>query len=237
MGNAERANDDLTFVLVHGAWHGPWCWEAMTPYLDDRGIAHVEVDLPFTGHGDDIAATRAVLDEIAGRKVLVGHSYGGSVISGAGADRSDIAHLVYVCAFMLEEGESVFDPLSRVDDLPRAAVLDAIRTHDDGSSSIDPELAVGAFYEHCPPASAAAAVARLRSMDGSSTAEPCRGTPWAEIPSTYVLCERDEAIPLEGQREMAAHATHTISLDTDHSPFVSMPEETAQVLIDIAHAL
>ena len=100
MNHAKNVSDDLTVVLVHGAWHGPWCWEALTPYLDEAGIAHVEVDLPFTGHDDDVAATGAVLDAIAGRKVLVGHSYGGLVISGAGAGRSDLSHLVYVCAFI-----------------------------------------------------------------------------------------------------------------------------------------
>jgi pimeloyl-ACP methyl ester carboxylesterase len=234
-GDEER--DAVTMVLVHGAWHGPWCWEEITQILDDRRVSHVEVDLPLTGHEHDVSATRAALDDIAGRKVLVGHSYGGLVISGAGATRSDLAHLVYVAAFMPAEGETVFDSLIRVTDLPHPVLLDAIRTHDDGTSSIDPDRAVEAFYDRCPPELAARAVERLRPMEAASTGAPCLATPWTDVPSTYVLCERDRAIPIEGQRSMAAHAANTVTLDTDHSPFLSMPAETAQLLIDIAHAV
>jgi len=235
MDDMDEETDDVTVVLVHGAWHGPWCWEEVTPLLDAVGVAHVEVDLPFTGHEHDVATTRSILDGIAGRKVLAGHSYGGLVISGAGDGRSDLAHLVYVCAFMLEKDETVFDSLSRVEDLPHTRVLDAIRTHDDGTSSIDPDHAVAAFYERCPTESADRAIERLRPMHGSSTAASCLGAPWRTVPSTYVLCEHDQAIPIQAQRSMASHATQTVALDTDHSPFVSMPNETAQLLIDIAN--
>ena len=228
--------DDLTVVLVHGAWHGPWCWEEITPLLDQAGVAHVEVDLPFTGHDDDVATASAVLDDTGGRKVLVGHSYGGLVISGAAAERTDIAHLVYICAFMPDRGESVFDSLGQVADLPRADVLDAIRTHADGTSSIDPDRASGVFYNRCPPELAARAVVRLRPMEASSTLAPCLGNPWNSVESTYLLCERDRAIPVEGQRHMATRATHRVVLDTDHSPFLSMPEATAGLLLDVAAA-
>lgn len=222
-----------TVCLVHGAWHGAWCWEHVATRLDDAGVAHVEVDLPFTGHDDDIAATRSALDEVAGPKVLVGHSYGGLVISGAGTGRDDIEHLIYVAAMMVAEGKTVFDDIAEVPDLPHARVLDAIRPHDDGTSSIDPELAREAFYLNCPREEADRAVARLRPMV-ESTVSVSQGSPWLDVPSTYVLCEQDRAIPVEGQRHMARQATHTVTLDTDHSPFTSMPNETARILIDIA---
>jgi pimeloyl-ACP methyl ester carboxylesterase len=230
----DRSMDDTTIVMVHGAWHGPWCWNLVTELLDEEGIPHVEVDLPFTGHDDDVAATRDALDAISGRKVLVGHSYGGLVISGAGDGRSDLAHLVYVCAFMPAKGETVFDALGAVADLPHADVFDAIRRGDDGTSSIDPDGAVRAFYECCPAALAARAVERLRPMEATSTLATCLGSPWIDIPSSYVLCEQDRAIPVEGQRHMARNATHRLTLNTDHSPFLSMPRETARLLIDIA---
>lgn len=85
----------------------------MTPRLEAAGVPHTEVELPFTGHDDDIAATRTALHSIDGTKVLVGHSYGGLVISGAGAGRSDVAHLVYLCAFLVQPGETIVDDLAR----------------------------------------------------------------------------------------------------------------------------
>jgi pimeloyl-ACP methyl ester carboxylesterase len=223
-----------TVILVHGAWHGRWCWERVTPLLDASGVSHAEVELPFTGHDDDVDATRALLDDIDGTKVLVGHSYGGLVISGAGQARDDLAHLVYLCAFLVQPGESVFDELGRVADLPSGKLLDAIARHDDGRSSINPDMAVAAFYAQSPPDAARQATARLRPMDGGSTLAKCKGAPWRHVPSTYVLCEQDQAIPVEGQRRMARHASNSVVLDTDHSPFLSMPDQTGRLLIDLA---
>jgi pimeloyl-ACP methyl ester carboxylesterase len=168
--------------------------------------------------------------------VLVGHSYGGLVISGAGQGRSDLAHLVYICAFMPKQGQTVFDSLGQVADRPRSDVMDAIRNHPDGTSSIDPDHAVKAFYDRSPPILAARAVDRLRPMEATSTLATCLGSPWNEVDSTYLLCERDRAIPIESQRRMATHAAHRAVLNTDHSPFLSMPEATAGLLIEIAEA-
>jgi pimeloyl-ACP methyl ester carboxylesterase len=224
-----------TVVLVHGAWHGPWCWAMVTQHLEEAAIAHAEVELPFTGHDDDIAATRTALNSIDGTKVLVGHSYGGLVISGAGAGRSDVAHLVYLCAFLVQPGETILDELAQVPDLPAAKVLDAIVSHDDGTSSIDPDHAVAAFYALSPPDAARDAIGRLRPMHGRSILSKCKGAPWKQIPSTYIFCEQDQAIPVEGQRCMARSATGSIALDTDHSPFLSKPYEVARILVNVAN--
>ena len=102
-----------TIVLVHGAWHGAWCWERLTPLLDDAGVTSIAVDLP--GHGNDRGPftdlhgdadrVRETLDDVDGDVVLVGHSYGGCVITDAGA-HPDVRHLVYVAAFPLDADES-----------------------------------------------------------------------------------------------------------------------------------
>lgn len=223
-----------TVVLVHGAWHGAWCWQAVTPLLDGASVPHLEVELPFTGPDDDVEAVRAALDDIDGTKVLVGHSYGGLVISGAGEGRSDLVHLVYLCAFMVQPGETIFDELLRVPDIPSGKLLGAIVSHDDGTSSVDPGQAIAAFYALSPLKAAREAVHRLRPMHGQSTLSPCKGAPWKRIPSTYVLCEHDQAIPIEGQRAMASKASRSITLPADHSPFLSMPDETAQLIVALA---
>ena len=225
-----------TVVLVHGAWHSASCWSAVTPLLGDAGVEHVAVDLPFSGHDDDITALRDVLDQLDGRKILVGHSYGGLVISGAGAARTDLDHLLYLCAFMVEQGSTVFDALTQVPDLSESKLLDAIVTHGDGTSSIDPDKAFAAFYHLCRPAAVEPSVGLLRPMDASSTLAPCQGAPWTTVASTYVICAQDQAIPVQGQRFMAANATSSVVFDTDHSPFLSMPTETVALIVDLATA-
>src|SRR5689334_12110464 len=109
------ASAPATVVLVHGAFHGAWCWSKVVPLLEEAGIPVVAVDLP--GHGDspgppgdlyDAAAhVRAALDGIAGLKVVCGHSYGGAVITEATADRADVTQLVYLAALMPDVGETV----------------------------------------------------------------------------------------------------------------------------------
>jgi pimeloyl-ACP methyl ester carboxylesterase len=221
-----------TVVLVHGAWHGGWCWEHLTPQLERAGLAHVAVDLPFTGHLDDVRCVRDVLDAVDGPKVLVGHSYGGLVISGAADGRDDISHLVYVCAFLFEKGSTVGDELSG--HIP-AALIDAMEWLPDGRSSIVASKAAAAFYAHCPTELADAAIDRLRAMDAATTGHECLAEPWRTIPTTYIVCEQDEAISAEAQHRMAARADRVVSLDTDHSPFVSAVTETATVIADAAN--
>src|SRR4051812_10083224 len=102
-------------VLVHGAWHGAWCWAALQTELDRRGIASLAIDLP--GHGastepftdllGDAAALSALLATRDERIVLVGHSYGGAVISQAAVEDAGITHLVYLAAFVPDVGENV----------------------------------------------------------------------------------------------------------------------------------
>ncbi|MEZ5243901.1 MAG: alpha/beta hydrolase [Acidimicrobiales bacterium] len=220
-----------TVVLVHGAWHGAWCWEHLLPHLDRAGLAHVAVDLPLTGHLDDVGCVRDTLDALDGPKVLVGHSYGGLVISGAAEGRDDISHLVYVCAFLFEKGHTVADELTGQIPTP---IVDAMQWLPDGRSAIIPEKATAAFFAHCPTELAEAAIERLRAMDASSTAHECLGDPWRSTPSTYVVCEQDQAISADAQHRMATRAGRVVSLDTDHSPFVSAIEETAAVIVRAA---
>ena len=100
-----------TVVLVHGAWHGAWCWDEVVSRLSGDGLAVVTVDLPSVSSGgdlyDDARALRQVLDDTPGDKVVVGHSYGGIVITEGAAGAEGVRHLVYLTAFMLDEGESL----------------------------------------------------------------------------------------------------------------------------------
>jgi len=215
-------------VLVHGAWHDSSCWSEVRRRLDAAGVAHTAVDLPLNGHKHDVATVRAVLDDFEGPKVVVGHSYGGLVISGAAAGRDDIAHLVYVCAFMIDEGTRVLDALMHLEPTP---LFDALRITPDGRSAIDPAMAPRVFYNETEEPLAADAAAQLRSMDRNSTTHECLAAPWKTVESTYVLCLRDNAISPEAQRIMATSRAGTIiELDTDHSPFLSRSDELTEIV-------
>ncbi|MEY3681387.1 MAG: alpha/beta fold hydrolase [Ilumatobacteraceae bacterium] len=234
-------------VLVHGAWHGAWCWAPLQAELDRRGVASLAVDLP--GHGStgttftdlhgDARAVAEVLDVQAGfgrtAPILVGHSYGGAVITEVAAGRSDVAHLVYLAAFALLEGETVMGALTA---MPKREVglSAAMRPGPDGTSTLDASLAVPALYGSCDPVVAAAAVARLSPQPMATMIQAVSGSPLDRVPSTYVVCERDDAVHPDHQRIMAERCRNTVTFDTDHSPFVSMTKETADLLESLARA-
>lgn len=221
-----------TVVLVHGAWHGAWCFDAVRAGLEGRGIAVVAEDLPFTALVDDIDSVRATLDGLESA-VLVGHSYGGMVITEAAAGRDDVAHLVYLCAFMPEEGENI---RKRSTEFPTVALTAGMVFKDDGVFTVDPDVAPAAFYQDCPPAEVENALARLRPMrrgDGYGFER----APWRDAPSTYAVCARDQAMHPEFQRYMARRATHVVEWDSDHSPFVSRPDDVIELLANVVDGL
>ena len=162
-----------------------------------------------------------------------GHSDGGAVITQAAAGRSDLAHLVYVTAFALNAGESVMGALRSLD--PHDVDLGAaMQFHSDGTSTLDPRLAVAALYGSCSPEAIAAALPRLSPQPGATMTQDVTGTPRNAISSTYVRCLQDRAIHPEHQAVFAARCTAQFDLDTDHSPFVSMPVALADIVDPIA---
>jgi pimeloyl-ACP methyl ester carboxylesterase len=222
-------------VLVHGAWHGSWCWDEVVPLLTGRGLQVRAVDLPSSGPdvdalgtlADDVATVRAALDEVGGPTVLVGHSYGGLPVTEAAAGRDDVAHLVYVCAFVLDVGVSLMDAAG-------GEPVPWWRISPDGRW-MTPDGPESVFYSDCDPATAAAAAARLTPQSMSSCTTPLQAVGWASTPSTYVVADRDTALPAAVQEAMAAGRTRDVRhVDSAHSPFLSRPRELAGILTEIA---
>lgn len=223
--------DAATVVLVHGAWHGAWCWEKVRPRLDDFGIATVAVDLPFTSQPDDVAAVRGALDRIGGRVVLCGHSYGGSVITDAGR-HPNVERLLYICAFACDEGES---PAATAPDTPMpttnlADALDVV----DGLATVKPDAVINTFYHDCDPADAEAAKARLRPTAFECFIAAVGAPAWRAKPSTFAVCREDRAIHPELQRLMAKRCTESVEWPTAHSPFVNRPDLVVDTLAELA---
>jgi pimeloyl-ACP methyl ester carboxylesterase len=230
---------DPLVVLVHGAFHGAWCWAALQAELDRRGVPSVAVDRP--GHGTsrepladlhgDAAALSAVVEKLQRDVVLVGHSYGGAVIGQADSGAS-VRQLVYLTAMVLDEGESA-SSLAATLPVVDGPAKRLFRRRDDGLIEADPALAPAAFYHRCPPEAAAAAVARLDPQRAVTLKQPASRARWKDLPSTYILCRDDQAVHPAAQDAMAGRCGTTVHLDSDHSPFLAMPGELADLLTDV----
>jgi pimeloyl-ACP methyl ester carboxylesterase len=220
-------------VLVHGLWHGSWAWDAVRGRLEALGVPSAAVELPMTGLEDDVAATVATLDRFGKPAVLVGHSYGGAVVTAAG-EHPHVRHLLYLAAFALAEGESVGRALPELD-IPPTGLGAALRFSGDGQEvSVDPALATDLFYADAPAVAAAAAVPRLRPVQRAVF----RGVPatigWRHRPSTYVVCSDDRAVHPDLQRAMAERATTRLEWPGGHSPLLTRPAQVADLIAAVA---
>lgn len=237
-----------TVVLVHGAWHGAWCWDFVSPLLTSAGVEVTCVDLPGRGtnvepladlHGDAQAVT-AVLDAIPGPIVLVGHSYGGAVVTEAGVhDR--VTQIVYIAAFALEEGETVAHAAAeearaaRLDHTGRPNLGTSLISDDGGEiTTVRPDLAVSLFYNECPADVAAWAVPQLGRHRMGNFAQEVSACGWRVHPATYVMCRKDNAVHPDLQRILAKRTARSIELASDHSPFLGQPQVVADLLRELA---
>jgi pimeloyl-ACP methyl ester carboxylesterase len=236
-----------TYVLIHGAWHGGWCWRSVAPLLEAAGHAVLAPDLP--GHGDDLTPTASVTlksytdwicqiaDAQAEPVILLGHSMGGVAITQAAEDCPDkIRALVYLCAFLPRNGDSLMtwakqDTESMVNPSTTFQVAD-------GVIGFRRQYIREAFYADCAEEDIAYAQSRLVAQSTAPFGTPVQTTAerWGQIPRYYIECARDRAITLNLQQEMQRQSPcrKTFSIDTDHSPFFSAPEHLADIVAHIA---
>jgi pimeloyl-ACP methyl ester carboxylesterase len=238
-----------TVVLVHGAWHGAWCWDRVVEGLAERGVDAVALDLPGHGasrqplgdlHGDAAVVSRA-LEALEGSDVIVcGHSYGGAVISEGAAGHPNVRHLVYLAALMLDVGESCSQSIPDPPDgvaVQESELGPAMQFSDDGTSvTVDPVIGRDAFYADCSDADIDWAISRLGPHPAIALQQPVPVAAWRDVPSTYVVCSDDRAIPPWIQRVFAERATNSVVWPTSHSPFLSQPDLVVDLLATLATA-
>ncbi|RAX43654.1 alpha/beta hydrolase [Arthrobacter sp. AQ5-06] len=208
-------NQQTEVVLVHGLWHQPAHFDQVADGLRRHG-ANVHVPRLHRGSlAADTAVVQETVDDCSAQPVVLGHSYGGSVITGL----ERVRHLMYVAAFVPAAGES-----GAMLGGPSALVNDAIRHHDDGSTSIQPERAREVLYADCSVADSAWATSLLLPQrPGHGRGVPSR-IAWKTTESTYIHCEEDRALSPVLQERMASRCTRIVSLNSSHSPFISQPE-------------
>jgi pimeloyl-ACP methyl ester carboxylesterase len=240
-----------SFVLIHGSWHGGWCFDLLRARLEAVGHEVITPDLPGMGGSAEELSAVTLADwaafaveqcRAAGTPVvLAGHSRGGLVISEAAErDPTAMSALVYICAMLLPNGLS--RAVWKKTATPTPAFDDIITHHPDGHSSmIDGTRGAAVFAQLSPPDLVADAMARLVAEPGTprATALSLTDARYGTVPRHYIECLQDQAIPIADQRSMQAMlpcATVT-QIDTDHSPFLSAPEALAKALIAIAEGL
>lgn len=217
-------------LLVHGAWHGPWCWEELIPELNRNGWTTHTVTLPSTlsdgatppkctpGLYDDAAAIEKALTAIDVPVAVIAHSYGGAPATEAAARAANVSYLIYLAAFQLDTGESVRSSMGADPNLPMPTCQYA------------PALSSETLYHDVEPAVAARAANRLRDQSDLSRAQCIQHAGWHTLPSSYVVCDRDRAIPPARQMQFAARADTVHHIDTGHSPFYAAPRELATLI-------
>ncbi|WP_173161804.1 alpha/beta fold hydrolase [Phytohabitans suffuscus] len=225
-----------TVVLVHGAFHGGWCWEPVVRALDRRGVPAVAVTLPYSCWQDDVRALRDAVRSVRGTVLLVGHSLGGAIVCAVG-DEPAVARLGFVSALVVDPDETVRDRLARrgvaehLRDGADPAVRAAMSAGDDGNVRIAPGAAGSLFYSDCRPEEVARAVSRLRPISASSLTGRPTAAPWRDKPASYLFCTEDRAVPMDVQEAYAEGLRgHRDRLDASHSPFWSRPSDVAGVL-------
>lgn len=236
-------------VLVHGAYGGAWCWSRVVGPLEAAGHTVETLDLP--GAGDDETPVEGVTLESCATRVggvlarsdepalLVGHSMGGVVITQAASNFPDrVTALVFVCAFMPSDGQSLLDltrlPEGRNDMIQANLVLQG----DPPVAYLPPEAAAEAIYNRCDEETIAWAVTRRRPQPVAPFATPVDvdESVLAELPRSYVLTAYDQSIPPELQRRMIAEhpCRQVFELEADHAPFFSAVDELVDALLELA---
>ena len=235
-----------TFILVHGAWHGGWCFDHVAALLREQGHDVFTPDLPgMGGSEEELAAVTLqgwsdfvakICHSAPSRPViLVGHSRGGIVISQAAEIAPEaIDALVYICAMMLPNGMS---RASFRESEPANIEYDTLTSPTAGGNGTivtasSPELI---FAQRTQRDISSAAMARLVAEPEGPRVAPVSVSPerWGSIPRLYIECTDDRVIPLSSQRRMQqlCPGSTVVTLDTDHSPFLSCPDELAEALL------
>ncbi|KAI8589644.1 Alpha/beta hydrolase fold-1 [Geranomyces variabilis] len=228
-----------TVLFVHGAWHSAGCWDAVRGILAARNISSHATANSSAGndprfltdmYADSENVTRTLADLSSREVVLVGHSYGGCIITDAGAAAANVKRVVYLAAFVPCADQSLMT-FSR-EEIQQAQELFFEMNQEAGYCSVKPEFVIPTFYADVEPKLAHAAAAGVKLQALAAFGQPVRAVAHTHKPATYIIATNDQCIAVEKQRRWAGAAgiTDLVEIPTGHSPFYSHPELLADVL-------
>lgn len=233
-GPAAAAPAKPTIVLVHGAWADGSSWNGVIQRLLAAGYPVYAPPNPLRGLASDAATIATFVKSIPGPVILVGHSYGGAVISAASPSDPNVKALVYVDAFAPDEGESPLSLLSAYPAPPKDFFNPVpFATGGDADIYINPKYYGPVFASDVPPAQAAVFAAAQRPLTGSALNEKALSAEgWKTIPSWYVVGDADKVIPPALQMKMAERAKATIShVKGSHPSMIEHPDATVAAIM------
>ena len=221
-------SEQPNIVLVHGAWADGSSWSGVIRLLQHDGYNVTAPQFPLTSLDANVARLRQVLTAQTGPTVVAGHSYGGQIMTALGTDAPNVAALVYVCAFGLDEGESIGALLAQGDPTPALANL---RIDDQGFAWLPQDDFVGHFAADVDPAEASVMYAVQQPLSVTALGD-VMGTPaWKSLPSWYAVAQNDEAIPADAERLFAQRMGATVvELASGHVAMVTHPDEVADLI-------
>ncbi|MFG3092841.1 alpha/beta fold hydrolase [Streptomyces antibioticus] len=248
-GSAESQDSGKpTVVLVHGAWADASGWDEVSESLRAQGYPVVATANPLRSLSGDAAYLAARLKTIKGPIVLVGHSYGGAVITNAAAGNPNVKSLVYIAAFVPDKGEDTLKlaakfPGSHLSDDPNAPLPTALDAVPLGSGPTDVDLYIKAdkfsdvfLSNRLDKAKAAALAASQRPVTPIAGAEPSKAAAWKTIPSWYLVATDDRTIGTENLRFMAKRAgSTTVEVDAPHAVLETNPDAVTHLILQAAH--
>jgi pimeloyl-ACP methyl ester carboxylesterase len=233
-----------TVVLVHGAFADASGWSGEIGRLRRAGYPVLAPADPLRGVASDAAYLDSILATIPGPVVLVGHSYGGAVITEAATSAVNVKALVYIAAFAPDQGESAFDLVAKNPGslLGPATLLSRPFKNPDGSDGVDeyikPASFRSVFAQDLPAAQADELAAAQRPMTAAALVEKSGVPAWKTLPDWYMVAGRDHAIPPKTERFMAARMkAHTVTVDASHAVLISQPAKVTDLILRAARVV
>ena len=221
-------------VLVHGAWADGSSWSKLIPLLQAKGLHAVAVQNPLSSVADDVASTNRLINAQDGPVLLVGHSYGGAVITEAG-NNPKVVGLVYVAAFAPDEGETLGGMAQK---FPATPLFSEVQPIEDGYLLLTPKGVMEDFVQDLSPEEKSLVLAVQGATQGAILATPIKKAAWHSKPSWFVIAANDRAISPEQEISTAERmGAKTITLPTSHLAMLAQPEKVADFVLDAVASL
>jgi pimeloyl-ACP methyl ester carboxylesterase len=222
------ATNATNIVLVHGLWADGSSWSKVIPILKNAGHNVTAVQLPLHSLADDVATVKRAIDLVGGPTILVGHSFGGFVVTNAGYNNPNVTGLVYVSAFAPDEGESAVNFVDVASLPPGLLVFDS-----GGFAFLNREMFHGAFVQDANATEAETLAVVQKPAHQSLFNAPSGPPAWKQLPTWFEVSEGDHIIPPDVQRQFAQRMNATtISLNSSHASLVTHPDEIAQLILN-----
>jgi pimeloyl-ACP methyl ester carboxylesterase len=225
--NMSTTTNSTNIVLVHGAWADGSSWSKEIPILKNAGHKVIAVQLPLHSLADDVDTVKRAIEHIGGQVVVVGHSYGGQVITNAAYNNPNITGLVYVAAFAPDEGQSLSDFIDITKLPPGFLMFDK-----GGFAYINPLMFHDGFAQDVNASESDIMAVVQKPANQSILAEKSGPPAWKQLPTWYQISENDRVIPPDVQRMFAEQMNATtLSLNASHASLVSHPTEIADLIL------